>query len=70
MITSARKVEHSEMASYGTARTYASVLREKAVARLLDQTLKEEKAAERALTDIAKSAVNGEKSYAPRRRKH
>jgi ferritin-like metal-binding protein YciE len=58
MITGAQKVEHYEMASYGTARTYARVLGEKAVARLLEQTLREEKAADRALTRIAEASVN------------
>ena len=47
------------MASYGTARTYAKVLGEKAVARLLDRTLKEEKTADRTLTKIAEGSVNG-----------
>jgi ferritin-like metal-binding protein YciE len=58
MITGAQKVEHYEMASYGTARTYAHVLGEKTVARLLAQTLKEEKFADRKLTQIAEGAVN------------
>jgi ferritin-like metal-binding protein YciE len=58
MITSAQKVEHYEMASYGTARTYAQVLGETGVARLLEQTLREEKAADRTLTQIAESSVN------------
>jgi ferritin-like metal-binding protein YciE len=58
MITGAQKVEHYEMASYGTARTYARVLGETAVARLLEQTLKEEKIADRTLTKIAKASVN------------
>ena len=58
MITGAQKVEHYEMASYGTARTYAQVLGAKTVARLLDQTLKEEKAADRTLTQIARTNVN------------
>jgi ferritin-like metal-binding protein YciE len=35
MITGAQKVEHYEMASYGTARTYAQVLGENGVARLI-----------------------------------
>lgn len=60
MITGAQKVEHYEMASYGTARTYARVLGEKAIARLLEQTLKEEKNADRTLTKIAEGAVNEE----------
>ena len=58
MITGAQKVEHYEMASYGTARTYARVLGERPIARLLEQTLKEEKNADRALTKIAEGAVN------------
>ena len=58
MITAAQKVEHYEMATYGTARTYAEVLGEKTVARLLRQTLQEEKVADRALTKIAKGGVN------------
>ena len=58
MITSAQKVEHYEMASYGTARTYAAVLGESGVARLLGQSLKEEKAADGTLTAIAEGSVN------------
>ena len=60
MITAAQKVEHYEMASYGTARTYAQVLGEHGVARLLAQTLKEEKAADGKLTAIAEGSVNEE----------
>ena len=60
MITAAQKVEHYEMASYGTARTYAQVLGEPAVARLLEQNLKEEKAADSKLTTIAEGSVNSE----------
>ena len=58
IITGAQKVEHYEMASYGTARTYAQVLGEQQVARLLQQTLKEEKAADKTLTVIAEGSVN------------
>jgi ferritin-like metal-binding protein YciE len=60
LITGAQKVEHYEMASYGTARTYAQVLGETQVAKLLEQTLKEEKAADRTLTQIAERSVNEE----------
>jgi ferritin-like metal-binding protein YciE len=60
LITGAQKVEHYEMASYGTARTYAQVLGETNVARLLEQTLDEEKAADLTLTEIAKRSVNEE----------
>ena len=58
MITSAQKVEHYEMASYGTARTYAQVLGEPRVARLLQDTLEEEKRADAKLTEIAEGKVN------------
>jgi hypothetical protein len=58
MITAAQKVEHYEIASYGTVRTYAQVLGEKGVAKLMTQTLKEEKAADKKLTGIAEGGVN------------
>jgi len=58
LITAAQKVEHYEIATYGTVRTYARVIGETAVARLLDQTLKEEKAADKKLTSIAEGKVN------------
>ena len=58
LITAAQKVEHYEIATYGTVRTYARVIGERGVARLLDQTLKEEKAADKKLTSIAEGAVN------------
>jgi ferritin-like metal-binding protein YciE len=58
MITAAQKVEHYEMASYGTARTYAQVLGEPRVARLLEDTLQEEKNADAKLSEIAEAKVN------------
>jgi ferritin-like metal-binding protein YciE len=58
LITAAQKVEHYEIATYGTARTYAQVVGEKGVAKLLEQTLKEEKAADKKLTRIAEGSVN------------
>ena len=58
MITAAQKVEHYEMATYGTVRTYAEVLGESGVARLLQATLREEKAADSKLTAIAQRSVN------------
>ncbi len=58
MITSAQKVEHYEMASYGTARTYAQVLGQPRVARLLQDTLEEEKKADAKLTEIAERKIN------------
>ena len=58
LITAAQKVEHYEIATYGTVRTYAQVVGEKSVAKLLEQTLKEEKAADKKLTRIAEGSVN------------
>jgi ferritin-like metal-binding protein YciE len=58
MITAAQKVEHYEIATYGTVRTYARLLGETAAARLLEQTLKQEKAADRKLTMIAEGKIN------------
>ena len=58
LIASSQKVEHYEMAAYGTARTYAEVLGRGDLARLLSDTLSEEKAADLTLTEIAEGAVN------------
>jgi ferritin-like metal-binding protein YciE len=58
MISGAQKVEHYEMVAYGTARTYAEVLGRSDVARLLADSLQEEKAADLKLTEIAEQAVN------------
>jgi len=60
MITAAQKVEHYEIATYGTIRTYAEILGEKAVARLMALTLKEEKAADKKLTVIAVGGINAQ----------
>ena len=60
LITAAQKVEHYEMASYGTAQTYATALGQKTVARLLAHTLKEEKGADQTLTRIAEEGINEE----------
>jgi ferritin-like metal-binding protein YciE len=46
------------MASHGTARTYAQVLGEPRVARLLQDALEEEKKADAKLTEIADGKVN------------
>jgi ferritin-like metal-binding protein YciE len=58
LIGAAQKVEHYEMAAYGTARAHAEKLGMSRAADLLQQTLKEEEAADKKLTDIAESAVN------------
>ena len=55
IISAAQRVEHYEMAGYGTVRTYAELLGETEFANLLQQTLDEEKEADQTLTDIAKT---------------
>lgn len=55
IITSCQRVEHYEMAGYGTVRTYARLLGRQEWASLLDQTLSEEKEADETLSQIADS---------------
>jgi ferritin-like metal-binding protein YciE len=62
LIGASQRVEHYEMAGYGTARDFAKLLGLKDVADLLEQTLKEEKAADQKLTAIAKSVNNQAKA--------
>jgi ferritin-like metal-binding protein YciE len=57
IISAAQRVEHYEMAGYGTVRTYAELLGQPEMARLLQETLDEEKEADETLSDIA-STVN------------
>lgn len=54
LISAAQRVEHYEMAGYGSVREYAVLLGQKEIASLLDETLEEEKAADEKLTGIAK----------------
>jgi ferritin-like metal-binding protein YciE len=58
LIGAAQRVEHYEMAGYGTARNMARLLGLEEAAQLLQQALDEEKAADRDLTEIADSEVN------------
>ena len=58
LIAAAQKVEHYEIASYGTACALAEALGQKEVAQLLNQTLDEEKQADQKLNQIALSDVN------------
>jgi len=60
LIASAQKVEHYEIAGYGTARTHAETLGYSEAARLLEQTLNEEKATDEKLTQLAEGMVNEE----------
>ena len=60
LIAAAQKVEHYEIAGYGTARAWAQRLGYDKAARLLQQTLEEESMANEKLTKIAESHVNME----------
>ncbi|MBA3912472.1 MAG: ferritin-like domain-containing protein [Acidobacteriales bacterium] len=55
LIAAAQRVEHYEIAGYGTVRTYANLLGEDEAAELLEQTLEEEKEADQLLTEAAES---------------
>ena len=58
LIGAAQRVEHYEIAGYGTARAHAQQLGYANAARLLDQTLREEAAANEKLSQIAEASVN------------
>lgn len=58
IIGAAQRVEHYEIAAYGTACAHARVMGTPEVEQLLQQTLDEEKDADRLLTEIAESGVN------------
>lgn len=55
LIGSAQRVEHYEIAGYGTARNFAEVLGMNDVARMLQETLDEEGATDEKLTKVAKT---------------
>lgn len=58
LVTAAQRVEHYEMAAYGTVRTYADQLGFHQQADLLQQTLDEEAETDRKLTSLAESGIN------------
>ena len=58
LIIAAQKVEHHEIASYGSVVTLARVMGHTETARLLEQTLEEEKNTDRKLTKLAESFIN------------
>jgi ferritin-like metal-binding protein YciE len=58
MIAAAQKVEHYEIAAYGTLRTWANLLGQTDAASLFEETLDEEKETDKKLTQIAESFVN------------
>lgn len=58
IIAACQRIEHYEMAGYGTARCYAEILGFAEDCELLDETFAEEKSADEALTDVALGSVN------------
>ncbi len=58
IITSAQKVEHYEIASYGSLANWASMLGRNDIKALFGQTLEEEKQTDEKLTSLAQSGIN------------
>lgn len=69
LIAAAQRVEHYEIAGYGCVRAFAQRLNRSDVAKLLEQTLKEEGAADKKLTQIAERSINAHAAKANRRGK-
>ncbi len=63
IISAAQKVEHYEIASYGTLRQFAETLGLTDAVSLLEATLEEEKAADQKLSEVAINAVNVEAAH-------
>lgn len=66
LIAAAQKVEHFEIAAYGTARTYAEILKLSGIAATLQETLDEEGKANKLLNRLATLSVNPEAADATR----
>ncbi len=58
LICAAQKVEHYEIATYGTLREYARILGHEQAQRLLTATLEEERGADTKLTELAEQSIN------------
>ena len=58
IIAASQKIEHYEIASYGTICAFAKTIGESELASLMEETLNEEKEADQILTTVAESAVN------------
>jgi len=64
LIGAAQRVEHYEIAAYGTAKALANQLGFDEAADLLEETLEEEKATDAKLSELAESVVNQEAGMA------
>ena len=58
LIAAAQRVEHYEMAGYGTVRTFAKLLGEEKASKVLQTTLDEEGETDRSLTELAERVIN------------
>jgi hypothetical protein len=58
LVAAAQRVEHYEIAAYGTLIAYARQLGHEEAADLLEETLNEEKETDRKLTELAEAALN------------
>src|SRR3954470_19637872 len=58
LIAAAQRAEHYEIAAYGTLRSYARTLGHQEAVKLLEQTLKEEEATDKLLSELAEGGVN------------
>src|SRR4051794_19277210 len=58
LIAAGQRAEHYEMAAYGTLVAWANAMGHTEAARLLQQTLDEEKAADKKLSDLAEGGIN------------
>jgi len=63
LIAAAQRIEHYEMAGYGCVRNYAKLLGETEAAKLLQQTLDEEMAADKKLTRLADQSINARANH-------
>jgi ferritin-like metal-binding protein YciE len=68
LIGAAQRVEHYEIAAYGTTRTLAELLGHHEAVELLQQTLDEEKETDEKLTELALSEINPEAEEASAKR--
>ena len=60
LIIAAQKIEHYEIATYGSLRALANKMGQSEIAALLEQTLNEEKETDHHLTEIAETSINEE----------
>jgi ferritin-like metal-binding protein YciE len=60
IIGSAQRVEHYEIAGYGTAKSHASMLGHSRIQELLEETLEEEKEADKNLNELAENSINAQ----------